>query len=68
MVGIGDYITYTLLEPETALSFVKGLRESISSLKIFPNIHALVDDVALASLGIRCMPYGNYLCGFVCKT
>ncbi|MCL2717476.1 MAG: type II toxin-antitoxin system RelE/ParE family toxin [Lachnospiraceae bacterium] len=60
MIDIGDYITYTLLEPETALNFVKGLRQSISTLKSFPNRYPFIDDVVLASLGVRCLPYKNY--------
>jgi len=30
LIDIGDYITYTLLEPETARNFIKGLRKSIN--------------------------------------
>ncbi len=60
IVDIGDYITYTLLEPETARNFVRGLRKVITTLKNIPNGHALVDDVVLASQGIHCMPYKNY--------
>ncbi len=57
---IGDYIAYTLLEPETAYQFVKGLRSAIYTLKELPNRFALADDSVLASQGIHCMPYKNY--------
>ena len=60
MIDIGDYITYTLLEPETALSFVRGLRKAISSLQKFPQRYKLIEDKILSSQGIRCMPYKNY--------
>ncbi len=60
IVDIGDYITYTLLEPETAQNFVRGLRKAIAKLKNIPNGYVLVDDVVLASQGIHCMPYKNY--------
>lgn len=60
LIDIGDYITYTLLEPETALKFVRGLRESIATLKEFPQKFALIDDQVLSSQGIHCMPYKNY--------
>ena len=60
IVDIGDYITYTLLEPETAWNFVKGLRKAIATLNSFPDGYALIDDVVLASQGIHCMPYKNY--------
>ena len=36
IIDTGDYITYTLLEPQTAQDFVKGLRKAISSLHNFP--------------------------------
>ena len=34
IIDIGDYIAYTLLEPETAYRFVVGLRSAISTLKV----------------------------------
>lgn len=34
IIDIGDYITYTLLEPETAQNFIKGLRKSIATLNV----------------------------------
>lgn len=60
IIDIGDYITYTLLEPQTALNFVKGLRKSITTLKDFPQRFELIEDDVLASQGIHCMPYKNY--------
>lgn len=60
IIDIGDYIAYTLLEPETAYNFVAGLRNAISTLKELPNRFALIDDCVLASQGIHCMPYKNY--------
>jgi toxin ParE1/3/4 len=60
IVDTGDYITYTLLEPETAREFVQGLRESISTLIELPYRHPFVDDEVLESQGIRCLPYKNY--------
>lgn len=36
IIGIGDYISYTLLESGTSRKFIKGLRNSISQLKLFP--------------------------------
>ncbi|MCB6202021.1 type II toxin-antitoxin system RelE/ParE family toxin [Extibacter muris] len=60
IIDIGDYITYTLLEPETARKFVGGLRKTIVKLNEFPERYPLVVDVVLASQGIRCMPYKNH--------
>ena len=52
IIDIGDYISYTLLEPETAYRFITGLRSAIS----------LVDDRVLSTQGIHCMPeYCNCL-------
>ncbi len=60
IIDVGDYITYTLLEPNTAHKLVTGLRDAISSLKEFPERFPMVDDIVLSSQGIRCMPYKNY--------
>lgn len=60
IIDIGDYISYTLLEPETAYHFVTGLRSAISTLQKLPNRFALVDDRVLSTQGIHCMPYNNY--------
>ena len=60
IIDIGDYIAYTLLEPETSRKFVKGLRKAIQSLIPFPYKYPLVQDEVLAEEGIHCMPYHNY--------
>lgn len=60
ILDIGDYVTYTLLEPEIARNLVKGLRQAIATLHMMPNRYAIIDDPALASQHIRCMPYKNY--------
>lgn len=60
IIDIGDYISYTLLEPETAYRFVTGLRSAISTLQKLPNRFALVDDRVLSTQGIHCMSYKNY--------
>jgi len=60
LINIGDYITYTLLEPRIALNLVKEIRESIYKLRVFPFRQTLVNDEVLAEQGIRCLPYKNY--------
>lgn len=60
IIDIGDYITYTLLEPNISINFIKGLKQSISQLKFFPYKFPLVQDDLLQNQGIRCMPYKNY--------
>lgn len=60
IIDIGDYITYTLLEPETAVNFVRGLRKAIITLKEVPGRYSVIEDAVLASQEIHCMPYKNY--------
>ena len=60
IIDIGDYISYTLLEPGTSRNFIKGLRNSISQLKYFPYKFPLIQDDILQHQGIRCMTYKNY--------
>lgn len=60
IINIGDYITYTLLEPDISRNFIKGLKTSISHLKFFPQKFPLVQDDILKDQDIRCMPYKNY--------
>ncbi len=60
LIDIGDYIAFTLLEPDIARNFIKGLRNSISQLKYFPCKFPLVQDDILQNQGVRCMPYKNY--------
>ncbi len=60
IIDIGDYITYTLLAPDTSKIFIKGLRNSISQLKFFPYKFPLVQDDILQDQGIRCMSYKNH--------
>lgn len=54
--SIGDYITYTLLEPDTSRRLIKGLRSSVSNLSTFPYRYPLFDQ----NENIRCMPHKNY--------
>lgn len=65
IIDIGDYIAYTLLEPETSYRFVTGLKSAMITLKELPSRFALVDDCVLASQGIHCMPYKNYYVFYV---
>ena len=60
IIDIGDYISFILLEPEISISFIKGLKNSISQPTLFPAKFPLVQDDTLQSQGIRCMPYKNY--------
>ncbi len=59
ITDIGDYISHTLLAPDTSKKFIKGLRNSISQLKYFPYKFPLVRDSVLQKQFIRCMPHKN---------
>lgn len=60
ILNIGDYIAFTLLEPDISRKLINGLRLAISSLEKFPYKFPLVQDKILMSYDIRCMLYKNY--------
>ena len=57
---IGDYIAYTLLEPELAYKFIHGLQKSITSLQLLPSRHSLIPKNLMINRKIHCLPYQNY--------
>ena len=59
--GIGDYIRDELEAPDTAQEVVRGILESILSLRKLPSRHALYEDIVLAQRGIRQQYYKNYI-------
>ncbi len=60
IIGIGDYIAFQLLQPDTSENFIKGLRHSISQLKLLPYKFPLIQDDSLQNQSIRCIPYKNF--------
>ena len=62
LIDIGDYISFILLEPETAERFVKGLRRSISQLQYFPKKFPIIQDYILKYRKIHYMSYKNCYC------
>lgn len=60
LIDVGDYITYTLLEPEMALNLVQGLRKKIKGFSELPKRQSMKNDIVIESQGIRCLPYKNY--------
>ncbi len=44
IIDIGDYIAYTLSEPDTSKNFIEVLKVSISHLKDFPHKFPLIQD------------------------
>ena len=60
LIDIGDYISFILLEPETAEKFIRGLRRSISQLQYFPKKFPAIQDYILKYRNIHYMPHKNY--------
>ncbi len=60
MLNIGTYISDTLLSPETSKQYIKGLKESISSLSFSPYKFPLIQNSYLEDTNVHCMPYKNY--------
>ena len=56
----GDYIAFKLLNPIAAENMVKGIREQINKLEVFPASYELDDDSILAELGIHKTYYKEY--------
>ena len=57
---IKSYIAYTLQAPDTALKYIRGLRQEICKLDSFPAAIAPVSDEPWHSRGIRRIIYKNF--------
>lgn len=55
-----SYIAYTLQAPETALKYIRGLRQEIEKLDSFPGSVAPVPDEPWHSRGIRRIIHKNF--------
>ena len=55
-----NYIAYTLQAPETALKYIRGLRQEIEKLEVFSAAIAPVPDEPWHSRGIRRIIYKNF--------
>ena len=56
----GDYIAFELLNPIAAENMVKGIREQINKLEVFPASYELDDDPILAEVGVHKTYYKEY--------
>ena len=56
----GDYIAFELLNPIAAENMVKGIREQINKLEVFPASYELDDDRILAEVGVHKTYYKEY--------
>ena len=59
LLNISDYISYSLLAPDTSKRLIRGLRSSISSLCTFPYRYPIIIHETNEII-VRCMPYKNY--------
>ena len=53
LVELRDYIAYSLYARDTALMYIKAIREEIGSLSVMPGRNALIADEPWRSRGIR---------------
>lgn len=55
-----NYIAFELFNPSAAEKMVKGIREQINTLDLFPASHELDDDPVLAEIGVHKTYYKEY--------
>jgi plasmid stabilization system protein ParE len=56
----GDYIAFILLNPSAAEKTIRGIREQVNKLSVYPDGHELDDDVILAKMGVRRTYFKEY--------
>ena len=61
LIGIKQYIKYNLQEPETAQKLILKIRKEINSLKVNPEIYAIIDDDIIKKIEIRKLVVDNYI-------
>ena len=57
---LDDYITFQLMAPDTAIRYVRDIREKIADLQTAPKRYRLVDDEPWHSRGVRRMNAKNF--------
>jgi toxin ParE1/3/4 len=57
---VGDYMAYELRNPQAAIDTIRGIKEKMHSLEMFPERNEFDEDTKLAELGIRQEYYRNY--------
>ena len=57
---LDDYITFQLMAPDTAISYIRDIREKISELRKTPKRYRLVEDEPWHSRGVRRMNAKNF--------
>ncbi|MGB7606723.1 MAG: type II toxin-antitoxin system RelE/ParE family toxin [Lutisporaceae bacterium] len=65
LTEIIDYIK--LDDPQAALNLLNNIDESVSKLKLFPQMGTVPKDIRLQSLGYRMLIIENYLVFYIVK-
>lgn len=60
LIELKNYIANTLKAPDTALKYIRGIRQEVEKLQTFPAAIAPVDDEPWHSRGIRRKVYKNF--------
>lgn len=61
LIELRDYIAEVLLAPDTALAYIRMLREKIGTLGVMPERNKCLDDEPWRSRGIRKMMVKNFV-------
>ena len=61
LIGIKQYIKYSLQEPEIAKKLISKIRKEINNLKDNPEIYTIIDDDIIKKLEIRKLIVDNYI-------
>ena len=59
IIDIGDYISYSILEPLLSKRFIKDMKQSILTLRHFPYRYPTINPNDNRP-DIHCMPFKNY--------
>ena len=65
LTEIKQYIAVSLNEPQTALKYIRALRERIEALDTIPKANALVSDEPWHSRGLRKVIYKNFFIYYI---
>ena len=60
IANIAEYITYTLKQPDISIRYIKGIKESIACLKLFPYSFTVLNYSNSIYQNIRFIPYKDY--------
>ena len=61
LIELRDYIADVLLAPDTALAYIRTVREKIGTLSVLPERNKCVDEEPWRSRGIRKMMVKNFI-------